>query len=111
MKLALRFAAILSLGLAGAAFAHPGHDHEPVTRAVAEAKAKTVVQAMVRQKLLEASWSARPAAAAELRDDGGGQAEWRVTFRNPAAKVTAKRTLFVFLAEDGGYLTSNHTGN
>jgi uncharacterized cupredoxin-like copper-binding protein len=96
------------------AFAHPGgHGEETVTisRANAEAKAKTIVETMISRGLLEASWKGLNPSSADLREGASGGLEWVVTFKNPAAKVAAKRTLYVFLSNDGIYLAANHTGN
>lgn len=111
MKFLLRLAMIVGLAFATPALSHPGHDDdvEPIARAAAEAEAQRAVQTMVRRKMLDASWAARPPVDAELRHAGEGH-QWRVIFTNPAAKDMAKRSLFVFLRADGKYLTFNHTG-
>jgi len=104
-----RLIVVLTGVLAAPAFAHPGHSHA-IKQPAAETKAKAVVQTMIQRKILDASWAGRAPARAERRDGGGGEVEWLVTFRNDTAKDPAKRTLYVFLAEDGEYLAANHTG-
>lgn len=116
MKRLLSLAAALALAAtapAFPAFAHPeGHGEETTTipQGNAEAKAKTIVDTMIARELLEPSWKGLPPASASLREGGSGGLEWVVVFKNPKAKDAAKRTLYVFLSNDGIYLAANHTG-
>jgi hypothetical protein len=96
------------------AFAHPGghgEEEQPtISRAAAEAKAKEVVKTMIGRNILEASWGPLAPASADLREGTTGGIEWVVVFKNPTAKDPAKRTLYVYLSNDGAYLAANHTG-
>ena len=36
--------------------------------------------------------------------------EWKVSFRDPAAKDKSKETLYVFFTLNGNFIASNYTG-
>jgi hypothetical protein len=109
------FAFALALAISAPAapvFAHPGHDEElapAVSRSVAEGRARSVVQTLIKNKVLEPSWAGRSPSTAELKTTGGAE-EWVVTFKNDTAKDATKRTLYVFLSAGGEYVAANHTG-
>jgi len=110
MNLVPRLLMILGLAFAAPAAAHPGHheDVEPVARSTAEFQAQRAVRLMIRQKTLDPSWTDLPPVDAQLRDGAEGH-QWRVVFKNPAAKPATRRTLVVILTADGKYVSFNHT--
>lgn len=71
--------------------------------------------AMQRKDTLVASGKIDPAWKALKHDkveqiDGKKGKEWKVTFKDPAAKDKAKETLHVFFTLPGNFIAANFTG-
>ena len=96
-----------------AAVAHtdrPGHhSHGPINQLEAEDAARGVIGQMVRSNAVEPSWVDARIVGAERKTREKRQ-EWIVTLRNDQASDPAKRTLYIFLSNTGGYIAANHTG-
>ena len=109
----LAFAILSFAGLGTAASAHPeGHDDEqyrapiPARVDIPEAARQAVIR-LVSQARLPASWAkARPAATSQRMRNGAQQ--WVVSFRNPAIRNRAQRSLFVVMRSDGSFVSANH---
>jgi len=110
LTLALASSTVLSTG----ALAHPqGHDEEdrfgtlaPVRVDIPQAARQSVVR-LVSQARLPASWArVQPVSSAQRLKDGAQQ--WVVTFRNPAIRNRARRTLYVIMRPDGTFVSANH---
>lgn len=109
MRYILLSAAILAT-LASPAFAHPEHEEMPrpaVRKPMAEV-AKSEVIKLVTQAKLQASWSSGKAIKTETKIIKGAQ-RWVVTFQNLAIKSASKRTLYVVLAQNGDFVSADHS--
>jgi hypothetical protein len=65
--------------------------------------------ALVKSKKLDASWSAIKPASIEAVDGKKGK-EWKVTFKDTAAKDKSKETLYMFYTQPGNFIAANFTG-
>ncbi len=92
------------------AFAHPGgHGNEdPIDQKQAASAGEQVVQALLREKRLTASWSQRQLQDAKLEQTPYGPV-WVVSYRNPAEKDARKQMVYVLLDDAGNYLGAGHT--
>lgn len=97
---------------AASANAHPGgHGSEDnaLTEKDASLLAEKVLQALVWDRQLNASWQKRQVV--ETRSwQGKGQRLWMVSYKNPAENDPKKQMLYVFMDDLGNYLDVNHTG-
>lgn len=103
------FSAAILATFASPALAHPEHEEMPRREArkpMAEI-AKGEVIKLVTQAKLAASWSSAQAIKTDTRVLGGLQ-RWVVTFHNPAVKLKAKRTLYMVLTQNGGYVSHSN---
>lgn len=91
------------------AFAGAGHSHAPVTKEAAAGMAVKKLDQLVKTGKLDKSWSGVAVSSIEQKTFAKGR-EWVITFRNDAVADQAKRTLYMFYAQDGHYLASNFTG-
>ena len=95
--------------ISAAAFAGPGHSHEPVSKEVAAGMAAEKRGQLVKSGKLDKIWSGVAVSGIELKTFAKGP-EWVITFRNNAVADPAKRTLYLFYSLDGHYLASNFLG-
>ena len=65
--------------------------------------------ALVKSGKLDASWSAVTQDKIESVDGKKGK-EWKVTFKDTAAKDKTKETLYMFFTPVGNFIASNFTG-
>lgn len=104
-----------SLFLSAVAFGDQGSScHFHGKKAAAEA---TVLECAAKRKesliekgKIEVSWKAVSHEKIEQIEMKNGKKEWKVTFKDPAAKDKTKETLFMFFALNGNFLASNFTG-
>jgi len=68
-----------------------------------------VNNALVKSGKLDASWSAVKQDKIESVDGKKGK-EWKVTFKDTAAKDKSKETLYMFFTPVGNFIASNFTG-
>jgi type 1 fimbria pilin len=109
--------AALSLGAAlwaPAAFADPGgscHFHGKKTAAEATITSCAVQRkdSLVKTGKLDAAWSAIQPTSIEAVDGKKGK-EWKVTFKDAAAKDKSKETLYMFFTLPGNFIAANFTG-
>ena len=109
MRYILLSAAILAT-LASPALAHPEHEEMPrpaVRKPMAEVAKSEVIKLVTKAKL-QASWSSAKAIKTETKIIKGAQ-RWVVTFQNLAIKSASKRTLYVVLAQNGDFVSADHS--
>lgn len=101
---------VMVAALAGQVSAHSNHGHmEPISQPQAATKANNVIQTLVTNRKLDASWSKAQAQETTSQDTPLGKL-WVVRYQNPQEKDTAKHVLYIFLDEMGNIVTANHDG-
>ena len=85
------------------------HGSKPATEAVVIDCATQRREALVGSGKLEKSWQRVNPDRPELVDGKKGK-EWRVTFKDPAAKDKGKETLYMFFTAPGNFIAANFTG-
>ena len=113
-QLTIALVAVATIGTAIPVFAAEGgschfHGNKPVAETIAVGCAVQRKASLVTSGKLDASWKDLKQEKVELMDGKKGK-EWKVTFKNPAAKDKAKDTFYVFLSEAGNFIAANHTG-
>ena len=96
------------------AVADPGnschfHGKKPAAEATVSACAMQRKDALVKSKKLDAAWSAIKPASIEAVDGKKGK-EWKVTFKDTAAKDKSKETRYMFYTQPGNFIAANFTG-
>ena len=115
MKYALSTAAILAATWMGQpAMASEGgschfHGSKPAAEATVLGCAQQRKEALVKAGKIDASWQAVKHDKVEAVDGKKGK-EWKVTFKDPAAKDKAKETLYIFFTAPGNFIAANFTG-
>jgi hypothetical protein len=102
------------LCISAPAFATPGGScHFHGNKAASEA---TVVSCAVQRKdalatsgKIDAAWKAVKQEKIEQVEGKKGK-EWKVTFKDPAAKDKTKETLYMFFTIPGNFIAANFTG-
>ena len=97
-----------------AAFASAGgschfHGNKPAIEATVSGCAAQRKDALVKNGKLDASWSTVKQDQIKLVDGRKGK-EWKVTFKDTAAKDKAKETLYMFFTPVGNFIAANFTG-
>ena len=97
-----------------AAFASAGgschfHGNKPAAEATVTGCAAQRKEALLKSGKLDASWSAVKQDKIESVAGKKGQ-EWKVTFKDTAAKEKSKETLYMFFTMQGNFIASNFTG-
>jgi hypothetical protein len=82
---------------------------KPAAEATVSACAMQRKDALVKSKKLDAAWSAIKPASIEAVDGKKGK-EWKVTFKDTAAKDKSKETLYMFYTQPGNFIAANFTG-
>ncbi len=115
MKYALSTAAVLAATWMGQpAMASEGgschfHGSKPAAEATVLGCAQQRKEALVKAGKIDASWQAIKHDKVEAVDGKKGK-EWKVTFKDPAAKDKAKETLYIFFTAPGNFIAANFTG-
>ena len=65
--------------------------------------------ALVKSGKLDAAWQNVKQEAADTVDGKKGK-EWKVSFKDPAAKDKSKETLYMFFTPAGNFIAANFTG-
>ncbi len=86
------------------------HGYKPATETVVVGCAMERKATLVKSGKLDASWQARPHSQIEKVDGKKGK-EWKVAFKDPAAKDKSKETLYMFFTMTGNFIAANFTGN
>ena len=105
---------VAALSAATSAMAGPGgschfHGSKPATESIVVDCATQRKEALVASGKLDKSWESVKVDKAELVDSKKGK-EWRVTFKDSAAKDKAKETLFIIFTAPGNFIAANFTG-
>jgi hypothetical protein len=99
----------LTVGFSPVAVSHDGAHGKPLTQEKAVKRATSVIARLADADRLEESWADDATLqSAELRGTGHAK-EWKLTFSNPKATQADKKTLYVFLKEDGEYVGASFT--
>ena len=110
------FAALtLSTALwAPAVSADPGgschfHGKKPTAESTIGTCAVQRKDALIKSGKLDAAWRATKPQTIALVEGKKGP-EWKVTFKDPAAKDKSKETLYMFFTPPGNFIAANFTG-
>ena len=115
MKCALSTAAILVATWMGQpAVASEGgschfHGSKPAAEATVLGCAQQRKEALVKAGKIDASWQAIKHDKVEAVEGKKGK-EWKVSFKDPAAKDKARETLYIFFTAPGNFIAANFTG-
>ncbi len=115
MKYALSTAAILAAtGMGQPAMASEGsschfHGNKPAAEATVLGCAQQRKEALAKAGKIDAVWQAIKHDTVEAVDGKKGK-EWKVTYKDPAAKDKAKETLYIFFTAPGNFIAANFTG-
>ena len=85
------------------------HGSKPATEATVSGCALQRKDSLVKTGKLDAAWSAVQPASIQAIDGKKGK-EWKVTFKDAAAKDTSKETLYMFFTLPGNFIAANFTG-
>jgi hypothetical protein len=85
------------------------HGSKPAAEATVLGCATQRKDTLVKAGKLDASWSAIKHDKVELVDGKNGK-EWKVSFKDPAAKDKTKETLYMFFTPVGNFVAANFTG-
>lgn len=101
--------AVSPMGIAGPGGSCHFHGSKPATEPIVVDCAMQRKAALVSTGKLDKSWEVAKVDKAEQADGKKGK-EWRVTFKDPAAKDKSKETLFMFFTLPGNFIAANFTG-
>lgn len=111
------FAMAVTAALATAGTAHAGedgschfHGNKPVPEATVLTCASQYKDKLAAGGKIDKTWQAVTRTDKVEQVDGKKGKEWKITYKNPAAKDKAKDTLFLFYAPSGNLIAANHTG-
>jgi hypothetical protein len=85
------------------------HGKKPATEATVNGCALQRKDNLVKTGKLDAVWSDVKPASIEAVDGKKGK-EWKVTFKDAAAKDKSKETLYMFFTLPGNFIAANFTG-
>jgi hypothetical protein len=85
------------------------HGGPPASESTVVGCATQRKDALVKAGRIDAAWSAVKHDKAELVDGKKGR-EWKVTFKDPAAKEPTRATLYMFFTPVGNFIAANYTG-
>lgn len=85
------------------------HDSKAATDATVVGCANQRKEALVKAGKLDKSWETAKQDKVE-QVDGRKSKEWKVAFKNPAAKDKSKDTLYMFFTMPGNFIAANFTG-
>lgn len=111
MRYARFFIAFLIAVASAHALGHPGGHGpggDPIDQKDASSVAEDVVQVLLKEKRLTASWGKRQLLGAKLETTAYGPV-WVISYRNPAEPDAGKQMLYVLLDDVGNYLGAGHT--
>ena len=85
------------------------HGNKPAAEATVSGCATQRKEALVKGGKIDTTWSTVKLDKIELVDGKKGK-EWKVTFKDTAAKDKTKETLYMFFTPPGNFIASNFTG-
>lgn len=113
-KFIIAIASVAAFGLSAPVLASGGgechfHGNTPAKEATVVGCAVQRKDALVSSGKIDPSWKALKQEKVEQVDGKKGK-EWKVAFKDPAAKDKAKETLYVFFTLPGNFIAANFTG-
>lgn len=106
---ALSAALTASTALADAGSSCHFHGNKPAVEATVSTCATQRKEQLVKGAKLDAAWQAIKIEKIETVDGKKGK-EWKVTFKDAAAKDKSKETLYMFFTLPGNFIAANFTG-
>lgn len=106
---------VLSLPLATrSAYANSGgdchfHGSTPASEETVLACATSRKEKLISKGKIDAIWKDLKHEKIEAIAGKKGK-EWKVTFKDPAAKDKSKEALFLYFTQSGNFIAANHTG-
>lgn len=85
------------------------HGSKPAAEATVLGCAQQRKDFLVKTGKIDASWTAVKHDKMEAVQGKKGK-EWKVSFKDPAAKDKSKETLYVFFTVTGNFIAANYTG-
>jgi hypothetical protein len=85
------------------------HGKKPATETTVSGCAQQRKDNLVKTGKLNTAWGAIKPASTEAVD-GKKDKEWKVTFKDAAAKDKSKETLYMFFTLPGNFIAANFTG-
>lgn len=113
-KLVLALISAAAFSVTAPAFASEGgschfHGNKPATEQTVIGCAAQRKDGLIASGKIDAAWkTVKHDKIAQV--DGKKGKEWKVTFKDPAAKDKAKETLYVFFTLPGNFIAANFTG-
>lgn len=113
-QLILALASVAALGLPASVLAAEGgschfHGKKPAAEAAVVGCALQRKDALVASGKIETAWKTVQQDKVEQVDGKKGK-EWKVSFKDPAAKDQARQTLYMFFTVPGNFIAANFTG-
>ena len=87
------------------------HGSKPATESTVLSCAEMHKSRLIKKGTIEATWATTKHDSLQQVDVKAGKKEWKVAFKDAAAKDKAKETLYMFFSIPGNFLASNFTGN
>ena len=85
------------------------HGYKPASEATVSGCAMQRKDALIKGGKLDNSWTAVKPEKVEAVEGKKGK-EWKVTFKDMAAKDKSKETLYMFFTLPGNFIAANFTG-
>ncbi len=113
-QLIVAIASITVLSISAPVFSSEGgschfHGKKPAAEATVTSCAVQRKEALVTSGKIDAAWKTVKQDKVEQVDGKKGK-EWKVTFKDPAAKDKTKQTLYMFFTVPGNFIAANFTG-
>lgn len=87
------------------------HGNRPATEATVLTCAEMHKSRLIKKGTIESTWTNIKYDSIQQAGVKNGKREWKVIFKDPAAKDKAKENLYMFFSIPGNFLASNFTGN
>ena len=105
---------VVAFAVTPSAFANEGggchfHGKKPAAEATVLGCAAQRKDALIASGKIDKSWQAVKHDNAEMAEGAKGK-EWKVTFKDTAAKDKAKETLYMFFTLPGNFIAANFSG-
>lgn len=113
-QLIVAIASVTALGMSAPAFSSAGgschfHGTKPAAEATVASCAAQRKDTLVTSGKIDGAWKTVKQDKVEQVDGKKGK-EWKVTFKDPAARDKTKETLYMFFTVPGNFIAANFTG-
>lgn len=113
-QLIIAIAYLTALGISAPAFSSAGgschfHGTKPAAEAAVASCAVQRKDALISSGKIDGAWKTVKQDKVEQVDGKKGK-EWKVTFKDPAAKDKTRETLHMFFTVPGNFIAANFTG-